>query len=442
MRFVSTRGGAPPVSFTTAVVLGLAPDGGLYVPSAFPMLGREDLDDLLVRCSTERRGLVATATRTLGPFLAGDELEAALPAIVDEAFSFPLPLVHLEDFSVLELFHGPTAAFKDVGARFMAACFGRVVGRSDRGGDDSAPATPRTILVATSGDTGGAVASAFHGRPGFRVVVLFPSGRVSARQQHQLTCFGGNVRSFAVRGTFDDCQRLLKAALGDPVLADRYALTTANSINVARLLPQVVYHALAALRYRRQRGVSPTLVVPSGNVGNALAAMWARRMGLPIERVVMATNANRVVGDFFATGRWEPRPSEATLANAMDVGDPSNMERAFHLYPDHDQLRRDVVAVAVDDDTIASVIRDHAIERGRVWDPHTATAVHAVNELDLEHAVVVSTAHPAKFDEIVEPLVGRSVEVPPALRALLDRPASHEELEPDVESLEEALARA
>ncbi|HKD55058.1 MAG TPA: pyridoxal-phosphate dependent enzyme, partial [Steroidobacteraceae bacterium] len=282
--FGSSRGEASRSTFSAAVLQGLAPDGGLYVPLLWPQLTFTDFppaDDL-----------AATGARLLAPFLAGDALAAELPAIAREALNIPAPLVPLDAhgrLSVLELFHGPTAAFKDFGARFLAACFGRL--RRD-------PERTLTILVATSGDTGGAVAAAFHNRPGVEVAVLFPKGLVSPTQERQLTCWGGNVRSLAVRGTFDDCQRLVKAAFLDQTLSEQRALSSANSINLGRLLPQSVYYAATSLAVWREHGERASFVVPSGNLGNALACLWARQVGLPIGEVVLAHNANRTVPDY------------------------------------------------------------------------------------------------------------------------------------------------
>ena len=425
MRYVSTRGNSPAVSFSDAVCTGLCPDGGLYVPQAWPALD--------VAAVAAADGLPAAATLVLEPFFVGDPLADELAAVCTDALSFDVPLVALRgprSARVLELFHGPTAAFKDIGARFLARCL-------ERG---PAPAAGRWVLVATSGDTGGAVAAAFWRRPGFRVAILFPKDGVSARQRHQLCCWGDNVRSFAVRGSFDDCQRLLKRALADPGWQDRRSMTTANSINIGRLLPQVVYYVCAAVAYQRQCAVAPDFVVPSGNVGNATAALWAKRIGAPIDRVVLAHNSNRTVPDYLGSGVWRPRPSVATLANAMDVGDPSNMERVQHLYPSVEELRRDVVALSVDDGAIEAEIRSGPAQYDRVWDPHTATAIRAVTELDLQHPIVVATAHAAKFDGIVEPLVGRPVELPPSLAELLERPARCTEIGPDLAALDAALS--
>lgn len=423
-RFVSTRGDAPAVSFRDAVVRGLAPDGGLYVPAAMP---RPPLPP-------PTTSIPEVAHAVLSPFLDGDPLASELPAMIDETFTFPTPLEAHGDHRVLELYHGPTGAFKDVGARFMAAFLARV--------PDEAGARTRTVLVATSGDTGSAVAAAFHGRPGVRVAVLFPSDGVSPRQRKLLTCFGGNVRAFAVRGSFDDAQRIVKGALADEALAARHRLTTANSINLARLVPQIVYHAWAALRARGAG--TPTdypVVVPTGNAGNVLAALYAQAMGFPLGRVVAATNANRAIADFVAGEAWRPRPSRTTLANAMDVGDPSNLERIRHLFGSDEVLRRGLSALSVTDDEIRGTIRRVARE-GRVVDPHTAVAFRAVEALEIPRSVIVATAHPAKFPEVVEPLVGQTVEPPPALAALLARDTHEEALEPTVDALMKALEDA
>jgi len=361
--FRSSRGEAPPVTFSQAVLQGLAPDGGLYVPASWPALGAADF--------TSDAQLPAIAARLLGPFVAADPLAAELGDIAREALDFPAPLVPLDAggrLAVLELFHGPTAAFKDFGARFLAASFARLRAGAER---------TLTILVATSGDTGGAVAAAFHGRPGIEVAVLFPKGLVSPTQERQLTCWGGNVRSLAVRGTFDDCQRLVKAAFLDPQLAEERVLSSANSINLGRLLPQSAYYAATSLAIWRRYAEPASFIVPSGNLGNALACLWARRVGLPIGEVLLAHNANRTVPDFLASGVWRPRPSIATLASAMDVGDPSNMERLRALYPQLEELRGALSACAVSDAEIRARIRAGFGAYGQMWCPHTATAAEA-----------------------------------------------------------------
>jgi threonine synthase len=415
IRFVSTRGGSPALSYSGAILQGLAPDGGLYVPERWPQIDVDRLDP------GAPFGEIAAAV--VAPFLEGDGLGDDVERLCREAFDFPVPLVPLaRRTAVLELFHGPTAAFKDFGARFLAACFETLLERRRE---------RLTVLVATSGDTGAAVAAACHRKPALRVGVLFPEGGVAPRQQHQLTCWDDNVRSFAVRGTFDDCQRLVKAAFGRAGFPAEGRLSSANSINVGRLLPQAAYYAAAALRYRHEQGRPAGFIVPSGNVGNAVGAFWARRLGFPLRAIALATNANRTLGDWFEGGAWQPRPSVRTLANAMDVGDPSNIERLFHLYPERETLRVQTRVLAVDDATIRAVIAVGPTRWGRVWCPHTATAVHFRERLPGEDWVVVATAHPAKFDSIVEPLVG-TVEVPPALRALLARPTRHVSIDADL----------
>ena len=425
MRFRSTRGGGE-ASLIDAIMRGLAPDGGLYVPETLPRVAPGQ-----IRGET----LADIATELLAPFFAGSPLAGELPAICASALDFPVPLRRIararSDLSVLELFHGPTAAFKDIGARFLAA----VMERALRGSDDR---RPLTILVATSGDTGGAVAAAFHGRPGIRVAVLFPRGQVSARQEHQLTCWGDNVRAFEIAGTFDDCQDLVKRAFTDPGSAD-LRLSAANSINLGRLLPQVAYHAAASLWHWREATTAAGFIVPTGNLGNGLACFWAEAMGMPIREVILAVNANRTIPDFLATGQWEPRRSRQTLASAMDVGNPSNMERLRDLLPDFELMRANVSAFPVEDDEIRQQIgKDHA-RWGEVWCPHTATGFWAYDHLSEEARarpwIVCATAHAAKFESIVEPIVGSPVPVPPALAELLERPTHKEVLEPDLTRL-------
>jgi threonine synthase len=428
VRYLSTRGAAPPVGLGEALARGLAPDGGLYVPEALPPADPVD--------PAEAPSLAAFTARALRPFFADDALAFELDAACAEALPFDAPLARVvraaDRLSVLELFHGPTCAFKDVGARFLAACLARLP-----------RARPLTVLVATSGDTGGAVAAAFYGRPGVRVVVLYPKGLVSARQRQQLACWGGNVTTLAVRGTFDDCQALVKAAFADPDLRAAHELTSANSINVGRLLPQAAYYARAASTLFAREGERPSFVVPSGNLGNALACLWARALGFPVGDVALATNANAVVPDFLRTGRYEPRPSVPTLASAMDVGAPSNLERWRHLDAADPAAAR-VTAESVDDDAIRRRIARDARDLGTVWCPHAAAAAEVYARLPAErrraaHWVVVATAHPAKFEAVVEPLVGRPIDVPPSLARLLDRTPVERDVDPSLDELRRAL---
>jgi threonine synthase len=432
VKFASTRDPALAVSLARALVDGLAPDGGLYVPQALPAAG----------AATAHAPLAALAPQLLAPYFEGDALASSLAAISSEAFDFPAPLRSWqavpERLSLLELFHGPTAAFKDFGARFFAACLARLRAADGRG---------HTVLVATSGDTGGAVAAAFEGRAGFLVVLLYPEGRVSPVQEQQLCCWGGNVRSLAVRGSFDDCQRLVKQAFAREDLRKAHALTSANSINIGRLLPQLVLFASAALAIRAREGESANFVIPSGNLGLATACAWAREMGLPVGDIVLAHNANRTVPDFLADGRWRPRASVATLASAMDVGDPSNMERLMALYPGHAALPARLRAASIDDAAIRASIAGEFARTGFAPCPHTAAGLAAYRALPESerrrgHWVVAATAHAAKFPEIVEPLVGRHVEPPSQLAALLGRPVHRRSIDAKLDALAAELQDA
>ena len=432
MRYLST-GGEHETDLVGAIMQGLAPDGRLYIPDALPRFDPAAIDGDTIP---------EIAATLLEPFFVGSALAPALGDICRDALNFPIPLRPLEGrdgpVAVLELFHGPTAAFKDVGARFLAASMERALP-----GLDARDTRPLTILVATSGDTGGAVAAAFHGRPGFRVGVLFPKGQVSPRQQHQLTCWGDNVRSFEVDGSFDDCQALVKGAFGDAAISSAHRLGAANSINVGRLLPQVVYHAAAGLWHWREHGVAANFIVPTGNLGNGMACIWARAIGMPIGQIILATNANRTIPEFLATGDWQPRASVQTLASAMDVGDPSNMERLRHLYPALTDLREGIEAYPVEDEAIREQISSDFERFGDVWCPHTATGFRAYEQMPAASRaqpwIVAATAHPAKFDNIVEPIIGTGVDVPPALAALLERPTHAEPIEADLAALGDAL---
>jgi threonine synthase len=433
LSFVSTRHGTAPTPIDDALIAGLAPDGGLYVPERILQLTPP---------TTPPATLADTAAWVLAPYFAGSVLRDVLPALCARAYDFDAPLVPLKGPQhdgrdhVLELFHGPTAAFKDYAARFLAEALGAL--RTARGDSD-----PTTILVATSGDTGAAVAGAFHRRPGFEVVILYPEGRVSPRQAHGLECWGDNVRTFRVAGTFDDCQRMAKAALADRDLREKRALTSANSISLGRLLPQVAYYAHTALHYRQAHGEALNLIVPTGNLGNAAAAWLARRMGLPIGDIVLATNANDVLPRYFAGAPYAPQATRATLANAMDVGAPSNFERLTHWLGDDKSLRANLRAYAVDDEVIRKTIAAAPTRHGIVACPHTACALHVLDILRTQGNQrawsVVATAHPAKFETIVEPLVGHAVPPPPALAACLARPAHGEPLRADDEALKATL---
>ncbi|HTV97772.1 MAG TPA: threonine synthase [Steroidobacteraceae bacterium] len=438
LRYSSSRGASPEVGLSEAVRQGLAPDGGLYVPNRLPGVdpGR------IARAAR----LPDIARGALEGFFAGDPLQAKLGEIAEAALDFPAPTTAVDRCAdplfVLELFHGPTAAFKDFGARFLAETLERTQSAVDA--PLAAARAPMTILVATSGDTGGAVAAAFHRRPWVRIVILYPRGLVSARQEQQLTCWDGNVTALRIGGTFDDCQRLVKEAFLDARLKARHRFSSANSINIGRLLPQMVYYVASSLEIERRTGRKASFVIPAGNLGNAFAAMWARALGFPIERIVLAHNANRTVPDFLRDGEWRPRPSIATLASAMDVGNPSNMERVRALYPSFASLREQLTAQSVDDATIRARIGEDFMRFGREWCPHTATAAeiyHRLSESERRSSpwVLVATAHPAKFNDIVEPIIGKPVEVPPSLARLLALPQRFLDLPPTLEAVAAAL---
>ncbi len=431
LQFASTRGGAPPVSLSEAIAEGLAPDGGLYVPARLPEVDAGGFAGV--------SGLPQIAAKALAGFFAGDRLQPVLDDIAGAALNLPAPTTPVlgcdDPLFALELIHGPTAAFKDFGARFLAESLQRLQPPS---------AAPMTILVATSGDTGGAVAAAFHRRPWVRVVILYPKGLVSPRQEQQLTCWGDNVTSLRIAGTFDDCQRLVKQAFGDASMNRRHRFSSANSINVGRLLPQMVYYVASSLDVERRTGSKASYIIPAGNLGNAFAAVWARALGFPIERIILAHNVNRTVPDFLETGVWRPRPSIATLASAMDVGSPSNMERVRALYPTLAEIREQLSADSVDDATIRTRIGEDFMRYGRQWCPHTATAAEVYSRLSPAERrdrpwVLVATAHPAKFNEIVEPIIGEPVAVPESLARLLTLPQHLVDLPPTIEALAKAI---
>lgn len=408
-------------SFFEAVRRGAPPGGGLYFPWRWPAL---PVDELLPLSFPERSLRILEA-------LCGPEAAPALRQVVERAFDFSLPLVSLgPERELLELFWGPTAAFKDFGARFLGQLLSWMAER--------APGDTLTVLTATSGDTGAAAAAALWKQPAVRCAVLYPAGRISPVQERMLGSFGGNVRAFRVAGSFDDCQRLAKAAFADDSLSARLHLTSANSINIARLYAQVCYYFEAAARTAFAR---PWFVVPSGNFGNLTAGLLAFRMGLPARGFLAATNRNATVPEFLATGRYAPRPAVATPSSAMDVGDPNNWPRIEALFAgDLEALRRTVRAMAIGDGETLDVIRRWHHEHGRFIDPHTAVGLAAAERvLGMEPAVVLSTAHPAKFPDIIQRATGVEPPRPAALQEALARPFQVEDLPGRPESLKRAL---
>src|SRR5687768_8764205 len=389
MQWVSSRGESPPISFVDALFAGTAPDGGLYMPERFEPLPAGVLESL------RGASVVDVATR-IGAHLLKDEIsQAQLEPLVRDALDFPVPLVPVTDrVWALELFHGPTLAFKDVGARVQA----RLLHHFTDG-------TPLAILVATSGDTGSAVAQAFHRVPDTRVFVLYPAGKVSDVQEAQMASMGDNIQAISVAGTFDDCQRLVKQAFADDDLRRHVWLTPANSINLGRLLPQVFYYFLLAQLSGEGRG--PIVAVPSGNFGNLTAGLMAKRIGLPVARFVAATNVNDAVPLYLRTGTYQPRASRQTVANAMDVGAPSNFERMQSMYSGSvDAMRQDVTGASYTDAQVVQAIGDVYRRHGYLLDPHGAIGWLAINDAlatagSRAQGVFLATAHPAKFREVV-----------------------------------------
>jgi threonine synthase len=418
MKFRSVLGESPSVDFREALFRGLAPDGSLYIPERIPWLRVPYAEDVI----SQRLPLVATDV--LSAFI-DDIPEEEIRGMAERALNFPIPLIRLErNLFLLELFHGPTLAFKDVGARFMARALSYFLEREER---------DLTIAVATSGDTGSAVAHGFFNVPNISVFVFYPSGKISRLQEQQMTTLGGNIHAVEVEGTFDDCQRFVKSALADRDLVRTRNLTTANSINLGRLIPQITYYVWATVLYRQAlgeaalRGHGPIITVPSGNFGNLTAAVYSKRMGAPVARFISASNANEVVPEYFKTGVFQPRPSLQTFSNAMDVGNPSNFARLQALYGNNLQaMQRDITAVSVGDDETLIEMRRTYEQCGYVLDPHTAVGVAAARKVQqseslVEPTIVAATAHPAKFPEVVARALGISIPVPPQLEEAMNR---------------------
>ncbi|MCL2809173.1 MAG: threonine synthase [Treponema sp.] len=456
MRFYSTRNKNEFVNYTMAALSGLAPDGGLFVPQEIPLYPAQ------VRSSLGSMDFIDIAFETVKPYVQDTIPNNVLSDIVQSAFTFNAPLVPVADRYSLELFHGPTAAFKDFGARFMARSFSYLRRNEDH---------PLRILVATSGDTGGAVADGFFDVPGIYVTVLYPKGRVTPLQERQIAGLGKNITALAVEGSFDDCQRLVKAALANESVdteknsKKQPALSSANSINISRLIPQAVYYSAAAGRAfagnidydeeatPRIKG-SPrpleikkgliTFCVPSGNFGNLTAGLYAMKMGAPIKQFIAATNINKTFPDYLNSGEYLTRVSQVTISNAMDVGAPSNFERmAAHFTLE--EMREIILGVSVnDEETKETILRIHK-EAGYFLDPHSAVGWKGVEKLITDNKIngtdifgILSTAHPAKFSEVVEPLVGLPP-IPTSLTNAMERTVNAKTIPADVSALMESL---
>ena len=412
MRYRSTSRKAPLTSLRGAVLRGLAPDGGLYMPVEIARHSSEELEEFRKLPFTE------VCFRVARPFATPDVPEEVLWQVVSEAINFPVKLVSLSPgLHILELFHGPTLAFKDFGARFMARLMGYFVRGETR---------PLTVLVATSGDTGSAVAHGFLGVPGIRVVILYPSKRISEAQEKQFTTLGENITALEVAGTFDDCQRLVKQAFSDGELNKHAWLTSANSINIGRLLPQMFYH-VAAYRQLPVASVPLIVSVPSGNFGNLTAGIFAKRIGLPVAKYVASTNANDVVPQYLRTGEFHPRAAQATFSNAMDVGNPNNFPRLLDLCRNRlEYVQKEIWGHgATDEETLAAMRMLHD-KFGYISDPHTAVGVLGWEAYKRQHpepaqGLVLATAHPAKFADVVMKAIGTAPPLPDRLAAYLKR---------------------
>ena len=431
MKYYSTNGKAPLASLEKAVVKGLAEDRGLYMPERIEKMPKAFFEDI------SSMSFQNIAYNVASNFFGDDVDEDALQDIVYDTLSFDCPVVKVTDnIYSLELFHGPTLAFKDVGARFMARLLGYFIGKSGKSGLVN-------VLVATSGDTGSAVANGFLGVEGIHVYVLYPKGKVSPIQECQFTTLGQNITAIEVDGVFDDCQALVKSAFMDDELNKHMKLTSANSINVARFLPQSFYYFNAYARMKEQlNGNQLVMCVPSGNFGNICSALFGHEMGLPIDRFIAANNANDVFYNYLQTGQYNPKPSVQTLANAMDVGDPSNFARIYDLYgKSHERISKLISGATYNDEQIAETMRQCYNETGYVLDPHGACGYRALKEglREGEIGVFCETAHPAKFKEKVDAILGTDIEIPARLRAFMDGEKQSVEMSKDFADFKQYL---
>lgn len=410
MRYYSTNKQTPDVSLQEAVVKGLAADKGLFMPEKIKQLPKSFYDKIDTLSFQEIAYTVADA------FFGEDVDSDTLKQIVYDTLNFDTPLVHVNDnIYSLELFHGPTLAFKDVGGRFMARLLGYFIkkqGQSDV-----------KVLVATSGDTGSAVANGFLGVDGIHVYVLYPKGKVSHIQECQFTTLGQNITAIEIDGTFDDCQALVKTAFMDVDLNKQLNLTSANSINVARFLPQAFYYFYGYAQLKKAGKANDVVFcVPSGNFGNITAGLIAKRMGLPVKRFIAANNSNDIFYEYLQTGKYNPRPSVQTIANAMDVGDPSNFARVIDLYNHSaDEIRKDITGFRYKNAAIAETVKDTFEKTGYLLDPHGACGYQALTDglSKDENGIFLETAHPAKFKETVEEIIGKPIEIPQPLQAFM-----------------------
>jgi threonine synthase len=430
MQFYSTNKQSPVVSFKEATIKGQAPDKGLYFPEYIPQL-----DPAFIK-NIEQYSNEEIAYRVIAPYVGEEMSEETLRRIVSETVNFPIPLVPVSDtISSLELFHGPTLAFKDIGARFMSRCLREAVKTS--------AATRIIVLVATSGDTGGAVANGFYGVEGVEVVILYPSGKVSPVQEKQLTTLGGNIRALEVEGTFDDCQAMVKQAFMDAGLTSRLFLTSANSINVARWLPQQFYYFFAYKQWK-EKGQPPVISVPSGNFGNICAGILAMQSGLPVQHFIAACNVNDIVSHYLQTQVLKPVTAVPTLSNAMDVGNPSNFVRILeifgHQFP---ELKDRLSAYTITDAETEETIRDIYEKWNYLADPHGAVGYLALQRYLADHpgqkGIFLETAHPVKFPDAVERITGQPIPLPAEVGSIMQLEKKSTLIRPDYAALKSYL---
>lgn len=418
MKFYSTNKQSPVVDFKEATIKGQAPDKGLYFPEVIPQIEKSFIEGIDNFSNEE------IAFRVIQPYVGDVIPDEKLFSIVSETVNFPIPLIKVSDtIASLELFHGPTLAFKDVGARFMSRCLGYFTGQAAQSGQTGKSGQIVTVLVATSGDTGGAVANGFYGVDGVEVVILYPSGKVSPVQEKQLTVLGRNIHALEVAGTFDDCQQMVKQAFTDADINKKLFLTSANSINVARWLPQQFYYFFLYKQWKDKEH-PPVISVPSGNFGNICAGILAMQSGLPVKHFIAACNANDIVTKYLKTGEFQVQPAVATLSNAMDVGNPSNFVRILEIFHQHfPELKKHISSFSITDTETKATISEVFRQYNYLLDPHGAVGYLSLQRYlqdDPEQkGVFLETAHPVKFPEAVESITGNKIEVPAAVRSIM-----------------------
>ena len=431
MKYYSLNKTAPAASFKEATIKGLAPDKGLYFPENIPAHDADFYNDIQNYSDEE------IAFKIIEPYVSDEIPVKELKIIVEETINFKIPLKPInEEIFSLELYHGPTLAFKDIGARFMSRCLGYFVKNNDK---------KVTVLVATSGDTGGAVANGFYNIDGVEVVILYPSGKVSSVQEKQLVTLGNNIRAIEVSGNFDDCQQMVKRAFSDNTLNEKLFLTSANSINVARWLPQQFYY-LFAWKQWADKNNPPVISVPSGNFGNICAGILAHVSGMPVQHFIAACNANKVVPEFLATQNYQPQKAIATISNAMDVGDPSNFVRILELF--HHQfkdLSNTLSSVSICDEETRNTIREVYQKEKYLLDPHGAVAYSALKSYQEKHpktkGYILETAHPVKFYDVVESVIQEKIPIPQSVQAILSKEKLSTSMEANFEDFKEFLLK-